>query len=76
MDKQTKKHPSLLKGLVNYTEATPEATAYLRSFIKRLVEDAGAITVREIAVVAGLTKTKPEVLLDLCSCWSEHEARL
>ena len=49
---------------------------FLQSFVRRLVENPGSLTVHDIGIVCGLTQSSPEDLLELSLCWSEVDMAL
>ena len=70
------KKPSTLERLATYRSVVPNEQAYLQSFIKGLVENPGAVTVREISIVSGLVELAVEDLFLLATYWSEWDLDL
>ena len=70
------KEETLLERLASYASAIPQEQDYLKSFVRRLVESPGSLTVRDIGIVCGLTQSSPEDLLELSLCWSEVDMAL
>ena len=70
------KEETLLERLASYASAIPHEQDYLKSFVRRLVENPGSLTVRDIGIVCGLTQSSPEDLLELSLCWSEVDMAL
>ena len=62
-----------LQYLANPEGLSIKVKTCLQEFVKRLTENPGAITVRDISIVSVLTKTSPEALLHLGLCWSEGD---
>jgi hypothetical protein len=69
-------YQSLLERLATYASAIPNGQAYLKAFLRRLVENPGSVTVQEMGLVSGLTQISPEDLLILCLYWSEEDMDL
>ena len=69
-------HTPVLECLSTTSGHSPKAQKYLRTFIRRLVENPSAVTIQEVSIVSSLVAITPEDLFLIALCWSEVDVEL